>query len=45
VPLTAKVPASVGYGISGKIASLQIQVEKLLLFDFERRNILHQAAS
>jgi multiple sugar transport system ATP-binding protein len=45
VPLTAKIPASVAYGVSGKVVSLQIPIEKLLLFDSAGLNILHQAAS
>ena len=45
VPLTAKIPARLAYGVSGKVVSLQFPIDKLLLFDSAGLNILHQAAS
>lgn len=43
--LTAKVSASLALGLSGRVVTLQIPIEKLLLFDSNGRNILHQTAS
>jgi multiple sugar transport system ATP-binding protein len=45
VSLIAKVPASLALSLRGKSVTLQIPIEKLLLFDSDGRNILHQAAT